>query len=108
MLRQRSRPGGRRCISERRCRRGDRWSGRVRPRASGPGRTRRAAGGGPTDGGGDRVIRTSGEQRLSGFMPRQTAHAELYFTPVPWPAFDRESFDAALQWYRTREKRYGL
>ncbi|MFE0420038.1 polyprenyl diphosphate synthase [Streptomyces tendae] len=53
------------------------------------------------------VIRTSGEQRLSGFMPWQTAHAELYFTEVPWPAFDKNDFDVALHWYAHRQRRHG-
>ncbi|MFI6013365.1 polyprenyl diphosphate synthase [Streptomyces sp. NPDC051243] len=56
----------------------------------------------------DLVIRTSGEQRLSGFMPWQTAQAELYFTDVPWPAFDRCNFDQALRWYADRDRRFGL
>ena len=55
----------------------------------------------------DLVIRTSGEQRLSGFMPWQTAEAELYFTETPWPDFDRSSFEKALQWYAIRNRRFG-
>ncbi|WP_199931041.1 polyprenyl diphosphate synthase [Streptomyces sp. CB02923] len=55
----------------------------------------------------DLVIRTSGEQRLSGFMPWQTAEAELYFTSTPWPDFDRADFEKALQWYADRDLRFG-
>ncbi|MEV4743718.1 polyprenyl diphosphate synthase [Streptomyces sp. NPDC049555] len=56
----------------------------------------------------DLLIRTSGEMRLSGFMPWQSAHAELYFTPVCWPDFDRTQFDRALAAYAERDRRYGL
>ncbi|MFD0883323.1 polyprenyl diphosphate synthase [Streptosporangium algeriense] len=56
----------------------------------------------------DLVIRTSGEQRLSGFMPWQTADAELYFSPVAWPDFTRERFAAALEAYAKRKRRHGL
>jgi short-chain Z-isoprenyl diphosphate synthase len=55
----------------------------------------------------DLVIRTSGEQRLSGFMPWQTAEAELYFTPTSWPDFARAHFDQALHWYAHRDRRFG-
>ncbi|TDU73514.1 polyprenyl diphosphate synthase [Streptomyces sp. KS 21] len=55
----------------------------------------------------DLVIRTSGEQRLSGFMPWQTAYSEFYFCPVPWPDFDQDCFDAAMAWYAGRTRRTG-
>ncbi|UBI41300.1 MULTISPECIES: polyprenyl diphosphate synthase [Streptomyces] len=55
----------------------------------------------------DLVIRTSGEQRLSGFMVWQVAEAELYFTDTAWPDFDHHSFDAALRWYHGRHRRFG-
>lgn len=55
----------------------------------------------------DLIIRTSGEQRLSGFMPWQTAEAELYFTDTAWPDFDQNSFEQALHWYARRERRFG-
>ncbi|GAB2684856.1 polyprenyl diphosphate synthase [Nocardia thraciensis] len=55
----------------------------------------------------DLIIRTSGEQRLSGFMPWQAAHAEFYFCPIPWPAFTRSHFHDALRSYTTRHRRYG-
>jgi short-chain Z-isoprenyl diphosphate synthase len=55
----------------------------------------------------DLVIRTSGEYRLSGFMPWQTAYSELYFTEVDWPDFTAEQLDCALNSYRSRRRRYG-
>jgi short-chain Z-isoprenyl diphosphate synthase len=55
----------------------------------------------------DLVIRTSGEQRLSGFLPWQTVQSELYFCDVPWPEFERDHFERALRWYADRERRFG-
>lgn len=55
----------------------------------------------------DFVIRTSGEERLSNFMLYQIAYAELYFTPVLWPDFTEEEYDAALAEYMKRSRRYG-
>ncbi|MDO0910973.1 polyprenyl diphosphate synthase [Streptomyces sp. DT2A-34] len=55
----------------------------------------------------DLVVRTSGETRLSGFMPWQAMHAELYFTPVLWPDFDEDEFRKALEYYRGRQRRHG-
>ncbi|MEV6178670.1 isoprenyl transferase [Streptomyces sp. NPDC052016] len=55
----------------------------------------------------DLVIRTSGEQRLSGFMLWQTAHAEYYFCEVFWPAFRKVDFLRALRDYAARHRRYG-
>ncbi|MFI1801135.1 polyprenyl diphosphate synthase [Streptomyces sp. NPDC020379] len=56
----------------------------------------------------DLVIRTSGEQRLSGFMPWQTAEAELYFTDADWPGFTHDDFLRALHSYAGRDRRHGL
>lgn len=56
----------------------------------------------------DLLIRTSGETRLSGFMPWQTAYAEFHFTPVYWPDFDRGQFGEALGAYADRDRRRGL
>ncbi|PUA81959.1 polyprenyl diphosphate synthase [Nocardioides currus] len=50
----------------------------------------------------DLVIRTSGEHRLSGFLPWQTAHAEVVVSDKAWPAFAREDFEAALRMYGDR------
>ncbi len=55
----------------------------------------------------DLVIRTSGEQRLSGFMMWQTAHSEYYFCEVFWPAFRKVDFLRALRDYAARHRRYG-
>lgn len=55
----------------------------------------------------DLVIRTSGEQRLSGFMIWQTAHSEYYFCDVFWPAFRKVDFLRALRDYAARGRRYG-
>ncbi|MFD9698354.1 polyprenyl diphosphate synthase [Lentzea sp. NPDC059081] len=55
----------------------------------------------------DLLIRTAGEQRLSGFMPWQADQAELYFTDTPWPDFDRPQFTRALTWYAHRVRRFG-
>jgi short-chain Z-isoprenyl diphosphate synthase len=55
----------------------------------------------------DLIIRTSGEQRLSGFLMWQTAHAEFYFTDVYWPDFRRVDFLRALRDYSARHRRFG-
>ena len=55
----------------------------------------------------DLFIRTGGEQRISNFLLWQMAYTELYFTDTLWPAFDRESLQAAIQSYQSRERRFG-
>ena len=55
----------------------------------------------------DLVIRTSGEQRLSGFLLWQTAHAEFYFCDALWPDFRRIDFLRALRSYAQRQRRFG-
>jgi short-chain Z-isoprenyl diphosphate synthase len=55
----------------------------------------------------DLIIRTSGELRLSGFLPWQSAHSEFYFTDVYWPAFRELDFLRALRTYQQRERRFG-
>lgn len=55
----------------------------------------------------DLLIRTSGELRMSNFLPFQTTYSELFFTPVLWPDFDREALLAAVEAYRTRKRRFG-
>lgn len=55
----------------------------------------------------DLIIRTSGEERLSGFLLWQSAYSELYFTEVFWPAFRMIDFWRAIRIYQQRERRYG-
>lgn len=55
----------------------------------------------------DLIIRTSGEQRLSGFLSWQSVYSELYFTKKYWPAFDLEDLDIALKEYAKRKRRFG-
>ncbi|MFA6553238.1 MAG: polyprenyl diphosphate synthase [Patescibacteria group bacterium] len=55
----------------------------------------------------DLIIRTSGEQRLSGFLLWESAYSELYFTPTPWPDFGESDLDAALAEYQKRQRRFG-
>ncbi|MFI6692960.1 polyprenyl diphosphate synthase [Streptomyces sp. NPDC050433] len=56
----------------------------------------------------DLVIRTSGEKRLSGFMPWQTAQAELVFCEQHWPDFSKASFARAIDEFALRVRRFGL
>ena len=56
----------------------------------------------------DLLIRTSGEQRISNFLLWQTSYAELYFTPVLWPDFDKNELAKAVEVYQNRDRRYGL
>lgn len=56
----------------------------------------------------DLIIRTSGEQRLSGFLTWESAYSELYFTQTHWPDFSESDLQAALDWYEGRERRYGV
>ncbi|WP_086009042.1 isoprenyl transferase [Nocardia brevicatena] len=55
----------------------------------------------------DLVIRTSGEQRLSGFLLWQSAYSEIWFTEAYWPEFRRVDFLRALRDYAARHRRYG-
>jgi len=56
----------------------------------------------------DLIIRTSGEMRLSGFLPWQSSHSEFYFTDVYWPAFRELDFLRAIRTFQQRERRFGL
>jgi undecaprenyl diphosphate synthase len=56
----------------------------------------------------DLVIRTSGEQRLSNFMLMQMAYAEIFFTPTLWPDFTGETFQQAMDFYASRDRRCGM
>lgn len=56
----------------------------------------------------DLIIRTSGEQRLSGFLMWQSAHSEFYFCEALWPDFRKVDFYRALRSYSQRERRFGV
>ena len=55
----------------------------------------------------DLIIRTSGEQRLSGFLTWQSIYSELYFTKKYWPEFTEVDLDKALNNYSLRQRRFG-
>ena len=55
----------------------------------------------------DLLIRTSGEQRLSNFLPWQTVYSEIYFTGVLWPDFRRNDLYEAIRAYQQRQRRFG-
>lgn len=55
----------------------------------------------------DLMIRTSGEQRLSNYLLWQLAYAEFYFTDVLWPDFDKKELAKAVEFYQSRDRRYG-
>lgn len=55
----------------------------------------------------DLLIRTSGEQRLSNFLPWQTTYAEFIFDPINWPEFNRARYLKCLQQYADRDRRFG-
>ena len=55
----------------------------------------------------DLIIRTSGEQRLSGFLLWQSAYSELYFCEEYWPAFTKKDLDQAFKSYSKRQRRFG-
>ena len=55
----------------------------------------------------DLLIRTSGEQRLSNYLPWQLAYTEFYFTDVHWPDFNKEELIKAFEKYNKRERRFG-
>lgn len=55
----------------------------------------------------DLFIRTGGEQRISNFLLWQMAYTELFFTDTLWPEFNDAAFDEALDWYATRQRRFG-
>ncbi len=55
----------------------------------------------------DLVIRTSGENRISNFLPWQLAYSELLFTDTPWPEFGREALFEAIREYQARDRRFG-
>jgi len=56
----------------------------------------------------DLFIRTGGEQRISNFLLWNLAYSELYFCDTLWPDFDDEALEAALRFYSSRQRRFGL
>ncbi len=55
----------------------------------------------------DLIVRTSGEERLSGFMLWESVYSELAFTNTNWPDFDEQALDAVLAEYASRQRRFG-
>jgi len=55
----------------------------------------------------DLIIRTSGEERLSGFLPWQSVYSEFYFPETLWPDFNEKEFEKALQEFEKRKRRFG-
>jgi len=55
----------------------------------------------------DLLIRTGGEQRISNFLLWHLAYSELYFCDTLWPDFGEAQFDAALEFFAQRQRRYG-
>jgi undecaprenyl diphosphate synthase len=55
----------------------------------------------------DFIIRTSGEMRLSHFLPLQSIYAELYFPDILWPDFNEKDFNEAIAVYCSRQRRFG-
>jgi len=55
----------------------------------------------------DIIIRTSGEMRLSGFLPWQGVYSELFFTKTMWPDFSKEELLGILEEFSNRERRIG-
>ena len=56
----------------------------------------------------DLLIRTSGELRLSGFLPIEACYAELHFMDKMWPDFEESDLEAAIAEYGRRQRRFGL
>jgi undecaprenyl diphosphate synthase len=55
----------------------------------------------------DMIIRTSGEERLSGFLPWQSVYSELFFTETLWPDFSKDEFLGMMRQYTERQRRFG-
>lgn len=53
------------------------------------------------------IIRTGGHYRLSGYLTWQGIYAELYFTPIQWPAFTPAELDKAIEWYKEQQRNRG-
>ena len=55
----------------------------------------------------DLLIRTCGEQRISNFLLWQSAYTEFYFCDCPWPDFNAEELEKAIEAYNKRDRKYG-
>ena len=55
----------------------------------------------------DLLIRTSGEIRISNFMPWQISYSEFYFCDTLWPDFNKDELAKAILYYAKRDRRYG-
>jgi undecaprenyl diphosphate synthase len=55
----------------------------------------------------DLIVRTSGEERISGFLLWQSAYSEIYWCEKHWPDFDEAELDKALESYAVRQRRFG-
>jgi undecaprenyl diphosphate synthase len=55
----------------------------------------------------DLLIRTAGEQRISNFLLWQMSYAEIWFTEKCWPEFEERDLHDALQWFASRDRRFG-
>ncbi|MCR5537515.1 MAG: di-trans,poly-cis-decaprenylcistransferase [Succinivibrio sp.] len=56
----------------------------------------------------DLLIRTGGEKRISNFLLWQAAYSEVYFSDVLWPDFDAAQLDLAIDFFNSRERRFGM
>jgi undecaprenyl diphosphate synthase len=55
----------------------------------------------------DLIIRTGNVQRLSGFLPFQSAYSEFYFSRKLWPEFSKADFRKAIDYYAATQRRFG-
>ncbi len=56
----------------------------------------------------DMIVRTSGEERLSNFLPWQSVYSEFYFIKKHWPALTKDDFNDILKEYESRERKRGV
>jgi undecaprenyl diphosphate synthase len=56
----------------------------------------------------DLLVRTGGEWRISNFLLWQLAYTEIFFTDTLWPDFDEETLDHAIDWFGSRQRRFGM
>ena len=53
------------------------------------------------------IVRTSGEKRLSNFLPWQSVYSELYFMDMYWPDFDESALNDVIAEFQKRQRRFG-